>query len=280
MGFAYIEVTMKFTILIDNLPHDELMGEWGLAVYMEHGGKKILLDAGASDGFAKNAELLGIDLKGIDFAALSHAHFDHSDGMDAFFAINKKAKLHLRSCCRENCYSEKENGPEYIGIRKGFLQEHSSRLSYVDGDFLLMPGIWLIPHKTPELDKIGKKIRMFTEENGQFLVENFAHEQSLVVETSHGLVIFNSCSHGGADNIIREVEQTFPGKKIYALVGGLHLFRSSAEEVAAFAQRVKETGIECLVTGHCTGEAAMEILKDHLGNRVVQMYSGLTIEIA
>ena len=83
MGFKRIEVTMKFTILIDNLPHENLVGEWGLAVYIEHGGKKILLDAGASDGFAKNAESLGIDLSGIDYAALSHAHFDHSDGMDA-----------------------------------------------------------------------------------------------------------------------------------------------------------------------------------------------------
>lgn len=271
---------MKFTILIDNLPHENLVGEWGLAVYIEHGGKKILLDAGASDGFAKNAESLGIDLASIDYAALSHAHFDHSDGMDAFFALNQKAKLHLRACCRENCYSEKENGPEYIGIRKGFLSEHSKCLAYVEGDFALMPGVWLIPHKTPELDKIGRKIRMYTEENGQFRVETFAHEQSLVIETGRGLVIFNSCSHGGADNIIREVEQTFPGKKIYALVGGLHLFRSTPEEVADFARRVKETGIECLVTGHCTGEDAMKILKDHLGDRVAQMYSGLTIEIS
>lgn len=270
---------MKFTILIDNLPHGELTGEWGLAVYMEYAGKKLLLDAGASDGFAKNAELLGIDLASIDFAALSHAHFDHSDGMDAFFAVNQKAKLYLRASCRENCYSEKENGPEYIGIRKGFLAEHAEHLAYVEGDFPLMPGVWLIPHKTAELDRIGRKIRMYTEENGEFLVETFAHEQSLVVETSSGLVIFNSCSHGGADNIIREIAQTFPDKKIYALVGGLHLFRSSQEEVADFARRVKETGIACLVTGHCTGEDAMDILKDHLGDRVVQMYSGLTVEI-
>jgi len=63
-------------------------------------------------------------------------------------------------------------------------------------------------------------------------------------------------------------------------VGGLHLFRSSPQEVTDFARRVKETGIECLVTGHCTGENAMKILKDHLDDRVVQMYSGLTIEIS
>ena len=143
-----------------------------------------------------------------------------------------------------------------------------------------MPGVWLIPHKTPNLEAVGKRIRMYTKEQGKFVVESFAHEQSLVVETGRGLVIFNSCSHGGADNIINEIAQTFPGKKIYALVGGLHLFRSTEEEVKALAARIEQTGIEKIVTGHCTGEEAMNILKDHLGDRVVQMYSGLTIEIS
>ena len=99
-----------------------------------------------------------------------------------------------------------------------------------------------------------------------------------MVETEKGLVVFNSCSHGGADNIIRETEKTWPGKKIYALVGGLHLFRSSDEEVRAVADRVKKLGIEKIYTGHCTGARAMEILKEELGEVVEQIYTGMEIE--
>lgn len=269
---------MKCTILVDNSPGN-YAGEWGLAVYMECGGKKLLLDTGASGLFAENAEKMGIALSQVDYGILSHAHFDHSDGMDAFFERNSKASFYLRACCRENCYSQKEALPEYIGIRPGLLAQYAGRLTYVTGDYSLLPGVWLIPHKTPGLSEIGKRIRMFTLVNGEFVPEDFSHEQSLVVETKKGLVIFSSCSHGGADNIITEVAETFPGKRIYALIGGFHLFRSTPEEVHALAERMEKTGIERIVTGHCTGDDAMEILRSHFGVRVQQMYSGLTFEI-
>ncbi|MBP3926423.1 MAG: MBL fold metallo-hydrolase, partial [Clostridium sp.] len=80
-------------------------------------------------------------------------------------------------------------------------------------------------------------------------------------------------------NIIRETEQTWPGKKIYALVGGLHLFRSSDEEVRALAVRVKDLGIEKIYTGHCTGARAMELLEEELGDVVEQIYTGMEIQI-
>ncbi len=60
---------------------------------------------------------------------------------------------------------------------------------------------------------------------------DYSHEQSLVVDTEKGPVIFNSCSHGGAANIINEVTQTFPNKKIYGLVGGFHLFNKTEDKL-------------------------------------------------
>lgn len=149
----------------------------------------------------------------------------------------------------------------------------------MDGDLEVVPGVWLIPHKTDHLAQVGEHAGMYVKIRGRFEPDAFAHEQSLVVETEKGLVIFNSCSHGGADNIIREVENTWPGRKIYAYVGGLHLFRSDDEEVIAFAKRVRETGVQHIYTGHCTGERAMELLKQELGDVVQELYTGLTIEI-
>lgn len=54
---------------------------------------------------------------------------------------------------------------------------------------------------------------MYQKKNGGFLPDNFDHEQSLVFETEKGLVIFSSCSHAGAADIIREVSETFPEKR-------------------------------------------------------------------
>jgi len=269
---------MKCTVLTDNIAHGVCLGEWGLSIGIEAGGRRILLDAGASGLFAENADRLGFSLDTVDAAVLSHAHFDHSDGFDTFFARNSTAKLYLRKACAENCFSGR-GGLHYIGIRRGFLAEHRDRLVFADGDTELFPGIMLIPHKRPEVAESGIRAMMYTGSEDALVPETFAHEQSLVVETAAGLVIFNSCSHGGADTIIREVAETFPDKHICAMVGGFHLFESDEKTVLAFAERVKATGISRLITGHCTGDEAFALLQSVLGDRVTQTVAGYTFEI-
>lgn len=78
---------MKATVLADNIPQGELRGEWGLSIYIEYQGRNILLDTGASDLFLRNAGKLGKDIAKADYAVLSHAHYDHADGMRVFLNI-------------------------------------------------------------------------------------------------------------------------------------------------------------------------------------------------
>ena len=82
----------KMTVIVDNVAHGELAGEWGLSVLVEYGGRNILVDAGASPLFADNMEKLGLDMAAVDCAVLSHAHYDHANGMMRFFRGNSKAK--------------------------------------------------------------------------------------------------------------------------------------------------------------------------------------------
>lgn len=269
---------MIVKVLIDNITKNELVSEWGLAFYIEYEGKKILLDTGAGEKFAENASKLGIHLEEIEYGVLSHAHYDHADGMDTFFEKNKKASFYLRKGTSENCYGKKWIFRKYIGIKKGTLENYADRITYVEGDFKLMEGVYLIPHKTLGLEKIAKKVNLYIRENGRMFPDDFAHEQSLVFDTPKGLVIFNSCSHGGADNIINEVQATFPEKEIYALIGGFHLFSSAEEDVRSLVQRIKDTGIRKVITGHCTGDKAFQILKEELGDIAEQMYTGMEIE--
>lgn len=273
---------MKATVLIDNITKNELLAEWGLAFYIEYGDKNILLDTGTSDNFIENAKMLGMDLNKIHFGVLSHAHYDHSNGMDGFFELNPKAPFYLRDKAIENCYDTEdcaEGEYAYIGIRRGTLEKYSQRICFVSGDYEVCPGVYLIPHKTSGLEAIGKAADMYVLEDGVYRYDSFDHEQSLVFETEKGLVIFNSCSHGGADNIINEIKATFPQKKIAAIIGGFHLHSTPADEVREFAKRVEATGIEMVVTGHCTGEESFKVLKEVLGDKAVQFYSGLEIEL-
>lgn len=270
---------MKAVVLVDNIEDNGMKGEWGLSIYIEYNEQKILLDTGASGLFAKNAEKLGISLEDVDCGVLSHAHYDHSDGMARFFEINQKAKFYLREGCGENCYKKKWIFRKYIGIKKGMLDIYSDRIVRVSGDYPLAEGVRLIPHKTPGLSAVGKREQMYRKEGQGWQADDFCHEQSLVFDTREGLVIFNSCSHGGADRIIREVMDSFPGKKAAALIGGFHLFNKPDEFVRRLAKEIRETGIRRVYTGHCTGEQAFGILKEELGDTAFQLKTGLEINL-
>lgn len=269
---------MRATILVDNISSGELCGEWGLSVYIEYQGKNILLDTGASTLFLKNAKMLGKDMENVDFAVLSHAHYDHADGMHDFFACNQKASFYLREGCAENCYKKKWFFRKYIGLPKGILEENKERIVFVRGDETLCPGVALVPHKTAGLEKMGRKNHMYVKTKNGWRADDFSHEQSLVLETQKGLVIFNSCSHGGADHIIQEVQKTYPGQKIYALVGGFHIYDKSEEEIRELAGSIRDTGICEIYTGHCTGGRGYHVLKDELGDMVHRLKVGLVIE--
>lgn len=268
---------MRIKILVDNNTRDTLQAEWGLSLLIEYEGHLILLDAGTTGVFAENAKELGPPVDKIELAVLSHAHYDHADGLERFFQENRSAKCYIRSCCGEDCYDRKKD--KYIGIKAGLLKTYGDRFVRIEGDYELLPGVTLLPHKTKGLEKLGEKVGMYRYRDGVWIPDDFSHEQSLVFETGKGLVICNSCCHSGADHIIEEVKQTFPEKKVYALIGGLHLYRSSDEEVFALAEKIRETGIRKVYTGHCTGERAFKRLKETLGDTVEQFYTGMEIEV-
>ena len=266
-------------ILIDNLALEGLACEWGLAVYIEYNGRRILLDSGTTGSFADNAEKMGVDLSSVELGVLSHAHYDHANGFDRFFAMNSKAKIYIAPEAKENLYGWKKTLPNYGGIRRGMLKEHADRFIRASGKQEILPTVYLLGHSTPGLAAMGKRNKLYVRRGFWLHPDDFRHEQSLIFDTETGLVVFNSCSHAGPDVIIREAEAAFPGKKVRALIGGFHLFRLSDDEVRALAGRLKKCGVEKLVTGHCSGQRGFELLHEELGDMVQQMYTGMTIEI-
>lgn len=267
----------KITVIVDNVATDNLRGEWGLSLLVEYGEKKILADSGASDLFAENLSKLGFRIEEIDYATLSHAHYDHANGMPRFFQDNSKAKFYLRETTDENCYAKKLFIRKYIGIPKHILRDYADRIEIVSGDYKLCEGVYLVPHKTADLGKIGRREMMYRKTENGWMPDDFSHEQSLVIDTEKGLVIINCCSHGGTFNIINEVKKTFPDKKVYGLIGGFHLFNKSEKEIRNVSRDILKTGIEYVCTGHCTKERAYNIMKKELGDKLHPLRVGAEI---
>ena len=140
---------MHITVLSDNNGFERFPGEWGLSILIEYDGMRILLDAGASDLFLKNAATLGKDLSSIDFAVLSHAHYDHADGFVPLLREYPALKVYVRSCVMKDCYAQKESGMEYIGVAPALLDAYENRLVRVRGDHKLAEGVWLIQQLLP-----------------------------------------------------------------------------------------------------------------------------------
>ena len=267
---------MKVFVLVDNNDGAGLKGEWGLSFYIEYADKTVLLDAGLSPLFAENAEKMGLDLNRVDLAVLSHAHDDHANGLDRFFELNDHAKLYVAQGCDENCYDRHGLRFKYAGVPRGIMTRHADRIVKADPDMFIAEGIRLLGHSTPGLEKLGRMEKMYLKQGFlRYVPDDFSHEHSLVFEMGDGVVVFNSCSHAGADNIINEVIQAYPGKRIIAMIGGFHLFNKSDDYVRAFARRVGDTGVEAVYTGHCTGQKAWDIMHEELGDKVHALQTGL-----
>lgn len=267
---------VKMTVLIDNVASEPLAAEWGLSILITAGDMRILLDTGAGHLFAQNAERLGVDLADVEVGVLSHAHYDHADGMDTFFALNQKASFLVREGSGEDCWGIKDGVLTYDGIRRGILKEYATRIQYVSGVYEITDGIWLIPHRKADYSSIAQRNDLYTIRNGKRCPDDFAHEQSLVIETAKGLIIFNSCSHTGMKNILEDVHEMLGRDDVCAYVGGLHLYKLTDEELGKLCAEIRKTPIGHIFTGHCTGDHAFGILKAELGDRIEQFSSGFS----
>lgn len=280
---------MKFVVLIENtaLEGSCLAAEHGLSLYIEYHGHRLLLDAGSSGQFADNAAALGIDLNQVEFAVLSHGHYDHADGLRRFFAENQTAKVYARTAAGGSYFSTSAGSPRFIGIHRDIWEGQQARFVLQDECLPLFAGAWLVPEtvyggpfanpETNLLRKVGQD---------RFEPDDFSHEQSLVLESARGVVVFNSCSHGGIVNIVQGVKEQLQ-RPVYAVVGGLHMFSRTAqsgmnctpEYVRSVANALMEEGVEKVYTGHCTGEAAFSVLKEHLGDRLEALAGGQTVQL-
>ena len=278
---------MKITVLIENTaPSQELAAEHGLSLGIEYRGGYYLLDTGSSGAFALNAERLRFPLDKVGACFLSHGHYDHAGGLSAFFDRNAQAVVYAMKGACDTFYSGDGEKRHPIGIPGPVLQRLSGRISTVKELTQCCPGIWLLPHSTPGLESVGAAKKLYREVDGGVKPDDFSHEMTVVFETERGLLLFNSCCHGGLQTVLEEAARAFPGQKLYGFVGGLHMKGSrngqeictfTREELQAVADAAAARDLEAVYTGHCTGGVAYALLDPVMGQRLHGMTTGQTI---
>ena len=241
---------MKLICLAENTTQNpELIAQHGLSLYLQVGGKNILFDFGQTgETLLHNAKILGVDLSAVDFALLSHGHYDHGGGLEAFLQINATAKVYLHKKAFEQYY----NGTQkYIGLNPA-LQNHP-QLCFVDQDTQIGQGLTL---RLPKSQRVAPlRHGELTQKTGeQFLPDDFSHELYLEVEQQGKTILFSGCAHQGIENIVNWFTP-------HLFVGGMHLSHFSVEELTPVATTLGQYPTH-YVTGHCTGVDQREHLKE------------------
>ena len=275
---------LKITVLAENTSACALPGEHGLSLYLEYHGNTYLLDAGSSDLFMRNAAALSVDLRRVKLCILSHGHYDHSTGLETFLETFPNVSV----CAMRSfggAYYSGAGKIRYIGVPESLKTIYRSRFRLIDAVTEIDDGIWVVPHSTPGLEEIGRRTRLYIKKDGDFVPDGFAHEMSTVFETADGLVICSSCSHAGLLPILTEVQSAFPGKPLYAFIGGLHMMGSrhgqeislyTMKELEQLMKEIAQFHLQHIYTGHCTGRTAYAMLKELLGEMLLPLSTGLS----
>ena len=254
---------MKIVTLMENTScREDLCFEHGLSLYIETENHQILFDAGQSAAFAVNGEMLGVDLKTVEFAVLSHGHYDHSGGLQKFLEINKTAPVYVSCHAFEPHYSAKG----YIGMDP--VLKNSPQIRYVAEETKLAEGITLCRTDSPPMDTAGLEM----EEAGIRKPDDFRHEQYLLLEERGKRILISGCSHKGILNIVGAFWPDI-------LIGGFHFMKMEDEtKLADAAIKLLEYNT-VYYTGHCTGQKQYDYLKNLMGEKLHYIAAGTVLEI-
>ena len=271
IGFGLAETgDVKITILSTMVADYDYLGEWGFSALIESEGEKLLFDTGFRENTVlENAESLNIDLSTIEHVYLSHNHMDHTGGL-----IN----------LRENLMLINPKAMKYIHVGKGILQERltdgkNKNLLIQQKDKLLNLGVEFIFHELPEeiLPNIwttGLVPRYHNEKNwsgyremqinGEIVEDNIPEDQSVVIKTKNGLILVSGCGHAGIVNTLKHSVESFGNSKVYAAIGGFHLFNKNDKEIKWTSKFMETYGVEYFLGAHCTGiDAVYSIRKNN-----------------
>jgi 7,8-dihydropterin-6-yl-methyl-4-(beta-D-ribofuranosyl)aminobenzene 5'-phosphate synthase len=219
---------MKITILCENSVSKNgaktCSAEWGLSLLIEQNKKTILFDIGHTDIYKENADNLNLNLEKIDFLVLSHSHWDHVGGIKFYKAKDKKPLITHPKTIQKLSPEIKKATKEKFNI-----QTTKEPIGFTKDIFFL--------GEIPQLhnfERVGE-----------------THEDSaLAIKTKEGTVVITGCSHSGICNICEQAKKV-TGQKLYAIIGGFHLFSDEPKKIEETIKYFKKENPKKLIPMHC-----------------------------
>jgi len=273
---------VNITVLVDNKAgSDSVSGEWGLSFFVETAQNRILFDTGAGKVLLGNARALNVDLSKIDAVVISHAHGDHTGGLDQLLQVSGPVDLYIHPGAfmmrywKENTRAIKDSMPlsrEQLPGRVRKLVETRTQTLIAEG--LMVTG--QIP-RISGFEDTGVREFVFLDEYMK-ISDPILDDQAMFFRVPEGVVILLGCAHAGLVNTMQYVSELLDEDRIYAVVGGTHLLGASPERMRKTVEALHKFNVQKIMLSHCTGVKAYDELAEAFPGRSSWPAAGTRIQ--
>ncbi len=247
---------MIVSILSENRAGKNTSGEHGLSYLVEYDGKNVLFDTGQSNLFMKNAQIMGADLKNVDFIVLSHGHYDHGNGLE-----------HLEEgtlICHPGCFVKRYRKADfsYNGL-KNTKSELSVKFKLIEtAQPYQITEKFIFLGEIPRIAEFESKETPFVLEDGSpdFIMDDSA----IALTTEKGLFVITGCGHAGVINTLEHAIKVTGEKRIYGIMGGFHL-KNVDRQTLETIKYLEEKQTVHILPSHCTTGDALFLFYEKFG---------------
>ena len=273
----------KITAIVENTAGTfDAAGEWGLGLWIEADEQRILCDTGQGHTLRHNANLLGIDLRTADALVISHGHFDHTGGIAELIDAGFRGKIYAHPAALNGRFQRGTTPPHrHIGIppaSERALRSKAANLVESVQPTEVAPGI-LVTGAIPRRNTYEIAADPFFIDEACTQSDPLTDDQALLIETKGGWAVITGCGHAGLINTLNYTKEIIGNGRIFAVIGGLHLFQASAERIQATTENLQSFGVELIAPCHCTGFEATAALQSQFGSKVVALRAGLRLRL-
>jgi 7,8-dihydropterin-6-yl-methyl-4-(beta-D-ribofuranosyl)aminobenzene 5'-phosphate synthase len=256
MGMATRDREYRVTLLAENTARGRgILGEHGLAYWVETPGGPLLFDTGQGLVLEGNAAQLGIDLGEALAVVLSHGHYDHVGGLEGVLERLAGVPVYLHPDALMERYTGLPGGgtrPVNTEFMIAGLVGSGADLREHRGPVEVLPGVYMtgeVPRETDYEDTGGA---FYLDAEGS-RPDPIRDDQSLFFDTAEGVVLVLGCAHAGVVNTMRHVARLAGVSKLHAVIGGMHLLHAGEERLERTREVFRELEVAVISPCHCTG---------------------------